>query len=237
MDNLFSEIGLLDVNQLLLRNIVSLPDAESAFDDLSDAEADWILAQTVAADVKSMGYSSFQPEIYRTFDEAEWIKAIQWLFTNWQKSRFSDGSFGIWYGSDAVETTVYETAFHWLRGFLADAGLENESVVSRRQLFTVSCRAGLLDFRPAVKSYPQLLHKSDYSFTQGVGSRIHREGHPGLVNFSVRHSGGLNYALLNPAVLSEPKHYSYLAYQLQNGIIKVEELSGNGLMTIPADHF
>jgi len=237
MDNLFSEVAFLDVNQLLLRNIVSLADTGNFFDDLSSNQADWSLAQAAASDVNPMDYSSFEPEIYRTFEEAEWFNTILWPFRNWQASRFSDGSFGVWYGSDAVETTVYETVFHWLRGFLADAGLENESVVSRRQLFTVSCRAGILDFRPAVKSYPQLLNKSDYSFTQSIGNRIHREGHPGLVTFSVRHSGGMNYAMLNPAVLSEPKHHRSLTYRLQNGIIEVEEPSGTGLMEIPADHF
>lgn len=238
MDNLFSEIALLDVNQLLLRNIVSLAEPEeSSFDDLSDNQADWSLAQKAASDVNPMGYSSFEPEIYRPFEEAEWFNAILWPFRHWQASRFSDGSFGVWYGSDAVETTVYETAFHWLRGFLADADLESESVVIRRQIFSVSCRAGILDFRPAVTSYPQLLHKTDYSVAQGVGSRLHREGHPGLVSFSVRHSGGLNYALLNPAVLSEPRHHSSLAYRLQNGIIEVEEPSGVGLMQIPVDRF
>lgn len=238
MDNLFSEIALLDVNQLLLRNIVSLTEPEeNPFDDLSDNQADWSLAQSAASSVNPMGYSSFQPEIYRAFEEAEWFNAVLWPFRNWQASRFSNGSFGVWYGSDAVETTVYETAYHWLRGFLADAGLENESVVSRRQLITVSCRAGILDFRPAVKSYPQLLHKNDYSFTQSVGSRIHREGHPGLVTFSVRHPGGLNFALLNPAVLNEPQHHSYLTYRIQNGVIRVEVPSGAGPMEIPVDHF
>jgi len=237
MDKLFSEIDLIDLNQLLIRNIISLADVENAFDDLSDNQADRSLAQIVAADVKPMRQSSFEPGIYRAFEEADWSSAILWPFRNWQASRFSDGSFGVWYGSDALETTVHETAYHWSRGFLADAGLERRSVVIRRQLFSVSCRAGLLDFRPAVRNYPQLLHKSDYSFTQGVGSRMHREGHPGLVTLSVRHSGGLNYALLNPAVLSEPQHHSYLVYRLQNGIIGVEDPSGNGLMKIPVGHF
>lgn len=238
MDNLFSEIALLDVNQLLLRNIVSLAEPEeSSFDDLSDNQADWSLAQKAASDVNLMGYSSFEPEIYRPFEEAECFSAILWPFRHWQASRFSDGSFGVWYGSDAVETTVYETAFHWWCGFLADAGLESESVVIRRQIFSVSCRAGILDFRPAVTSYPHLLHKSDYTFTRQIGARIHREGHPGLVSFSVRHSGGLSYALLNPAVLSEPGHHSSLAYRLQNGVIEVEGPSGVVLMEIPVDRF
>ncbi|NTW47059.1 MAG: hypothetical protein HGB16_02860 [Chlorobaculum sp.] len=64
-----------------------------------------------------------------------------------------------------------------------------------------------------------------------------KEGHPRLVTFSVRHSGGLNYALLNPGVLSEPQQHGYLAYRLQNGNIEVEKPSGIGLMKIPADHF
>jgi hypothetical protein len=238
MDNLFSSITLLNINQPLFRNIVSLTEPDqNPFDDLSDNESDWSLALTVASDMNPMGYSSFEPEIYRAFEEAEWFNAILWPFRNWQASRFSKGSFGVWHGSDAIETTVYETVFHWLCGFLTDAGLENESVISRRQLFTVSCRAGILDFRPAVRICPQLLNKSDYSFTQSIGSRIHREGHPGLVTFSARLSGGLNFALLNSAVLSEPKHHKSLTYRLQNGIIKVEEPSGTGLMEIPADHF
>lgn len=232
MDTLFSGITVRDVHRALFRNIVSLPDDANCFDDLSDDQADWSLAQTVASGVNPEGVTSFASEIDPPFEGVAWYNAIFWPFRHWQVSRFSDGSFGVWYGSDVVETTVYETACHWI-GFLADAGLDHESVVHRRRIYTVLCQAIMLDFRSVVESYPQLLHKTDYTFTQQVGARIHREGHPGLLSFSARHSGGLNYALLNPGVLSEPSHYSDLVYRLQNGVISVEDAGGVGIMDVP----
>lgn len=50
--------------------------------------------------------------------EADWLNAIEFPFRNWAVSRFCDDSFGIWYGSDLVETMVHETVHHWRHGFL-----------------------------------------------------------------------------------------------------------------------
>ena len=43
-------------------------------------------------------------------------KVISYSFdsAHWQATRFSDGTtYGLWYGSLDVATTVYETAWHW----------------------------------------------------------------------------------------------------------------------------
>lgn len=234
MSSLFAHIKLADVHQDVARNIVSLRQSQDLFDDLTDDPAHWLLAQKVEDEVKPPPYSSRKPIIDRPFEDAQWFNAIDWPFKHWQTSRFSDGSFGVWYGSESVETTVYESAYHWYRGLLSDAGLEQMAVIAERKVYWVACSAALLDFRELVADEPDLLHPSDYTFCQTVGSRIHREGHPGLLTPSVRRSAGQNLAIFNPAVLSNPRQNCQLTYKLQGGQIVVEKQPGAVWMRLSA---
>ena len=236
MDQLFSHLAIADIHQGLFRNIVSLRESVDLFDDLSDNPHERLMAEQVELHSKPQLYQSNFPEINRPFEDALWFNAIAWPFKNWQESRFSDGSFGVWYGSDRVETTVYESAYHWSAGFLRDAGFDKEEcVVIERKLYKVECDAALLDFREVAHGYTGLSHKTDYSFTHAVGARIHREGHPGLLNIAVRHEGGVSYAIFNPNVLSTPRHHSQLTYSLENGYITVEETPGITWLKIKSD--
>ena len=226
MNQLFSRLALADVHRNVMRNIVSIRVSQDLFDDLSDDPAEWALAQQVEDDIKPPTYRSRMPLIDRPFEDAEWFNAIQWPFQHWQASRFSDGAFGVWYGSDSVETTVHESAYHWVRGLLRDAGFDQEAVIGERKIYSVACDAALLDFRPVVQDHPRLLHETDYSLAQSVGVRLHREGHPGLVIPSVRHPVGENFVILNPAVLSQPRFSCQLSYRLEGGRILVEQAPG-----------
>ena len=235
MEKLFTHLTVADIHQELLRNIVHLGESENLFDDLSSNPEEWEVARQAESDAKPRPYQSHTPEIHRPFENAQWFKAITWPFKNRQASRFSDGSFGIWYGSDRLETSVHESACHWVRGLLCDANFEKEEVVTQRQLYTVKCDAALLDFRQSAEIYPNLLHKTYYTFTQSIGSRIHRVGHPGLLTFSTRHEGGINYAVLNPNVLSNPRPHSQLSYHLHSKSITVEKSPGTPCMEIAID--
>jgi len=235
MRSLFSQVALVEVNRVLLRNIVSIRRSQDLYDDLSDRPSDWSLAQRLEGDVKPPAYTSTCPAIDRPFEEATWFAAIGWPFRHWQASRYSDGTFGAWYGSDRLETTVRETAHHWYRGFLADAGFENERVTGERKVYDVACHAALLDLRPTVASHPALVHHSDYSYPQSVGARMHREGHPGLITPSVRHPKGDCYVVFNPRVLSNPRLRCPLTYRLENGTIYVERTPGRTWVRIPVE--
>lgn len=223
---LFSSISLADVHQDLIRNIVSIRVSQDLFDDLSDNPANWAMAQHVEDEVKPHPYQSRSPIIDRPFEDAHWFNAIDWPFKNWQQSRFSNGTFGVWYGCDCAETSVYETAYHWVTGLLGDAGFDREPVVGERKLYAVACDAALVDLRPVLHQYPELSHKSDYSHAQQIGSRLHREGHPGLITKSVRRSEGDNYVVLNPAVLTNPRMQCHLTYRLDGDRIVVEKQPG-----------
>lgn len=234
MNPLFAHIKLADVHQDVARNIVSLRESQHLFDDLTDDPAEWLLAQKVEDEVKPPPYSSRKPIIDRPFEDAQWFNAIDWPFKHWQTSRFSDGSFGVWYGSESVETTVYESAYHWYRGLLIDAGFEQMAVIAERKVYWVACNAALLDFREVIAEEPDLLHPLNYTLCQTVGSRIHREGHPGLLTQSVRRPAGENLAIFNPAVLSNPRQNCQLTYRLQGGQIVVEKQPGATWITLSA---
>ena len=226
MEHLFSRVGLADVHRDVIRNIVSIRESQDLFDDLTDDPAEWALAQRVEDGAKPPTYRSGTPVIHRPFEDADWFNAIQWPFNHWRESRYSDGSFGVWYGSATLEATVYESAYHWYRGLLSDAGFEDEAVVGERKVYSVACDAALLDARPVVRDYPQLMHRTDYGYAQSVGSRIHREGHPGLLVPSVRCPGGENYVVFNPDVLSNPRFSCQLTYRLDGGRVRVEKAPG-----------
>lgn len=237
MNSLFARLSVASVDQDLARNIISLRQSQNLFDDLTDDPTEWQLAQQVENEIKPPLYRSPMPVIDRPFEDAAWFKAIAWPFRHWQASRFSDGAHGVWYGSDSVETTVHESAYHWYRRLLGDAGYEREAVIAERSVYLVACHAALLDFRQATVDHPDLLHPTDYAFAQTVGARIHREGHPGLLIQSVRRPQGENVAVFNAGVLSNPRLNCQLTYRLEGGRIAVEKHPGTAWFTLDVANF
>ncbi|OYY60443.1 MAG: hypothetical protein B7Y50_07410 [Hydrogenophilales bacterium 28-61-11] len=224
---LFDALRLADIHQNLARNIVSLRQSQDLFDDLSPNPQDWNVAIRHELATRPKPYTSDSPAINRPFEEAIWIEAVAYPFQppNWSTSRFSDGSFGIWYGADSIETTVHETAWHWRNGLLADAGFDREGVRIERKVVWVRGDAALVDFRPEIKRMPELVHPTSYAATQPIGKRLHREGFPGLVSRSARCDGHI-FGILNPGVLSNPVQACWLSYRLESGRVAVEKETG-----------
>ena len=238
MDAFFAGLPLADVHQDLARNIKSIRVSQNPFDDLSDDPAEWEIAQQHELAAKPHAYESHATIIDRPFEEADWLNAIAFPFRNWAASRFCDGSFGLWYGSDTVETTVYETVHHWRSGFLADAGFDRlvsrgarESITGERKVYWVRCDAALLDLRVRAAQYPDLVHPTSYHFTQQIGARLHHESHPGFVAPSARYDGE-NYGFLNRNVLSAAHPCCSLTYRLTREGVVVEREVGQTWMVL-----
>ncbi|MGQ0710487.1 MAG: RES family NAD+ phosphorylase [Rhodoferax sp.] len=228
-------VRLLALEQDVVRNIVSLRQSQDLFDDLSDEPAHWALAQQAEAAAKPPPYRSAQPVIDRPFEDAAWFNAIQWPFQHWQSSRFSDGRFGVWYGSDCARTTVFETAYHWVHGLLADAGFDKEPVLAERKLYNVALNATLWDLRGACTPGQGVLHPRDYASAQQLGARMHAQGHPGLLVPSVRCPQGHNVAVFNPGVLSRARLQCQLSYRWQDGTVVVEKTPGRAWLRLGLD--
>lgn len=232
IENVFANLSLAETHGDLVRNIVSLRVSEDIFDDLSDDPAAFQSAINLEIETKPPPFESRIPIIDRPFEESIWNEAIGYPFTNWMRSRYSDGSFGVWYGADSVETTIYETAHHWKTGLLADAGFLEPGVKIERRIYNVRCDAALIDLRPAVADFPSLRDSVDYTLTQQIGARLHREGHPGLTSKSARCPDGDVYAVLNPRVLRDPRLACWLTYTITKQGIEVERTPGTVLLLI-----
>ena len=189
------------------RNIVSLRESEDLFDDLTGGDASMSpVAVECEARVKShipLGL------VERGF---HYTTSITCPFEHepYLKTRYGDGSYGIWYGSLALKTTIHETAFHMVR---EEAKIEGNAgpIYRERAVYRVRCKALLVDLSGKEVEFPDLIGP-DYVFTQQIGARLHREGHPGLLAPSARHRGGINLVALTPAVLSDPALFCYLTY-------------------------
>ena len=97
-----------------------------------------------------------------------------------------------------------------------------DEIVIERKTYLVRCEAAILDCRPKLNDYPALIDKESYLYTQQVGARIHREGHPGLLNRSARYDGEI-IAIFQQHVLTNPRPNCYLNYRIESGQVVIEK--------------
>ena len=97
-------------------------------------------------------------------------------------SRFSDGSYGVYYAARSLETAVRETAFH--RGRFLAATREPPCEVDMRAYVGRPVKP-YLDIRAA--RYSALHDPDDWGDAAEVRAAAARKGHWGLVYRSVRH--------------------------------------------------
>jgi hypothetical protein len=122
-------------------------------------------------------------------------------------SRFSDGSYGVYYAARTLETAVRETAYHRAR-FLA-ATQEAPGEIDMRAYVGRPLKP-MLDIRGA--KYDALHDPQDYSASQAFAKPLRDAGNWGVVYRSVRHPGGECIAAFKPQAVSIPIAGAALAY-------------------------
>lgn len=200
----------VDFRDDLVRNIPGIRASQNLFDDLSPDPADWQIA--IAAEGAERIPTAAAP-ITRPFDYGS---VISYTFdsAHWQATRFSDGShYGVWYGSMDIQTTVFETAWHWYRFVLDSFAGEDREITTERRVFDVRCAALLIDLRGRQGKYPGLISRTSYTFTQQVGRYVHEQELNGLLVRSAR-CDGTNAAVFKPERLSNVRDKAFLTYRL-----------------------
>lgn len=192
----------------LARNIKGIRVSQSLFDDLSADPADQAVA--IAAE-SAERIASEAPLVTRPFDYGSVI-TYPFVPHNWHATRWSEGlSYGVWYGSLELDTTVYESVFHWHR-FVMDAFPDiQKELVGERRVLDVRCRAVLIDLRASADA--RLVDRRDYGATQALGRYLHERAQNGLLARSAR-CAGVNAALLDPRCLSDPRDACFLSYRM-----------------------
>lgn len=132
---------------------------------------------------------------------ATWVMAA-FTHLNPKGSRFSDGSYGVYYAARELRTAVRETAHHFGR-FAADSGdgprYENMRVLIGR----IDNRfADVATLPPARRA--RILAPDSYADSQPFAARLRAAGSNGVVYDSVRDPGGQCVAVFRPRAVGIP---------------------------------
>lgn len=124
-------------------------------------------------------------------------------------SRFSAGSYGVFYAARDRTTAVAETRYHHARFLAATA---QPAMHLPMRLYHVAIDARLHDLRPAVAVPPAVYDPDDYSVARSLGARLHAAGSAGVAYRSVRQPRGQNVGLFTPPGASQCLHAAHLLY-------------------------
>ena len=133
---------------------------------------------------------------------------------NPEGSRFSDGSYGVYYAAHSLETAVAEVSHH--RAIFLRRTDEPAIDIDLR-LVTASVEAELHDLiEPGIAAndstrFATVLDPDHYGPSQGLGQRLREAGSWGIRYPSVRHAGGECVGILRPRALRHAKAASHLA--------------------------
>lgn len=142
---------------------------------------------------------------------------------NPQGSRFSDGSYGVFYCARKRDTAIAETRHHSAL-FMQATG--EPPMRLQMRLYTVQARGEAVDLREASKRDPRIVDPDDYRHAQAIGRSLRAAGALGIVYPSVRHPGGECLAALRTRIVKNCLHAAYLEYHWNGeGIEAVFEVS------------
>ena len=139
------------------------------------------------------------------------------------RTRFSDGSFPVFYSALAVETAETEVAFHFRQDY---AGSPRGKRTAYFQRFSCKFEGVKKDLRPKARDWPELTHKSDYSFCNNLGAAAIEEGIDGLVVPSARHEGA-NMPIFARQAIGSPRSEGIVAisYSPDSSALTIDQVS------------
>jgi hypothetical protein len=124
-------------------------------------------------------------------------------------SRFSDGTFGVFYAAQREPVAIAETRYH--RERFMRATHEAPCELDMRVL-SVTVKSPLHDLRGMRAILPDVYRLNDYSASQLLGGVLRAGGSNGVVYDSVRLDGGRCVGAFRPRVLSHCRERKHLRY-------------------------
>ena len=124
-------------------------------------------------------------------------------------SRFSNGSYGVFYAAKDLDTAIAETKHHRERFMSATAQGRMELDM---RVYLVDLDGDLHDLRGRSDSLPLVYHESDYTAGRHLARTLREAGSNGLAYDSVRRAGGECVAVFRPPLLSNARQERHLCY-------------------------
>jgi hypothetical protein len=137
---------------------------------------------------------------------ASWVMGA---FTHRGKaSRFTDGSYGVYYAARELETSVHETAYHFGR-FLRATNEPRGTEMELRVLVSSKLDQIFHDIR---RGFPELHDPDDYTKAQAFARALRASDSFGLVYRSVRRKDHDCLAVFRPKAIPRPRQGAHLRY-------------------------
>lgn len=138
-------------------------------------------------------------------------------YLNPEGSRFSGGTFGIFYAGVNEAVAIAETRYHRAR-FMLETNESAQEIDMR--LIVAYLDARLYNLSKKQKTYSLYYHDSDYSASRSFGYSIFKEDGDGIRYSSVRHKDHEDvYAVFNESVLSRVRQSKNLIYEWDGALI------------------
>lgn len=205
------------------------------FEDIADP-ADWdaILSaesKTNARVAQSVGMLDLVPEERRVAGTgASWAMAPFVHTSTDRPSRFTDGSYGVYYAGDQVEVALFETIHH--HGKFMAATSEAPGWTSDFRELIGSLDADLHDVSNTPQ-FEELYDSEHYAIPQQLAADLRAKASNGILYKSVRFPDGMAVALFWPDVAGIPQqgqHYSY--FWDGSNVSRVKNLTTSDVFTI-----
>ena len=130
--------------------------------------------------------------------------------------RFTDGSYGVFYAANSIETSIAETKHHRAKFMLATKEPAQELDM---RVYAVDLDANLHDVRDMRETHAAYYHPQKYAVAQELGANLRKSGSDGIVYQSVRNDGGECAAVFRPRLLSNCRQERHLCYVWDGGKI------------------
>lgn len=148
---------------------------------------------------QELGQIQLVPPAERVVGEGSTPVMAAFCHLNPEGSRFSDGSWGVYYAAESLDTAVAEVSHHRARFLAATA---EPAVEMDLRAYVASVVQPLHDLRPA--SWRAMHDPHSYAAPQRLARQLRDAQSWGLAYRSVRREGGLCVALLRPRALQLP---------------------------------
>ncbi len=149
------------------------------------------------------------PAAQRLFGPGSGPIMAAFTHVNLAGSRFSDGSYGVFYAARDRATAIAETRYHHGRFLAATA---QPALHLPMRLYHLAVDACLHDLRPLAAAPAAVHAPDDYSAARTLAAGLRAAGSAGVAYRSVRHAGGHNIGLFSPQGASQCLHAAHLLY-------------------------
>ncbi len=189
------------------------------FDDLTSDPAEWELLAGLESAVnprvrQEVGEISLVPAAHRVQSTAVMAPFVH---LNPLGSRFSDGTYGVYYAAEDLETSIRETVHHLEKNLRAGHAAPDDL---DQRVYVGAIKGEFLDLssNPAVAG--PLLDPDDYAQSRPFGARVRAGSCDGIMFESVRNPGHNALAVFIPLRVSPPVQERHLRYDWDGARIR-----------------